>query len=72
VRQRPGTQIGMILSGAGQIGAEKYGALSTFSIQRDEAATLRTEAETVILLIDCPCCRKIGPPWPDFLKWRRP
>jgi hypothetical protein len=54
VRHRPGTQIGIILSGAGQISPEKYGALSTFSLQRDETANLRTDAETMILLIGLP------------------
>jgi len=54
VRPRPGKQIGMVLSGAGQIGSEKFGALSTFSLQRDEAAGLRAEAETIMLLIGLP------------------
>jgi hypothetical protein len=54
MRHRPGTQIGIILSGAGQISAEKYGALSTFSLQRDETANLRSEDETMMLLIGLP------------------
>jgi hypothetical protein len=54
VRHYPGTHVGMILSGAGQIGAERYGALSTFSLQRSEATDLRAEAETVVLLVGLP------------------
>jgi quercetin dioxygenase-like cupin family protein len=54
VRHRPATQIGIILSGAGQIGAENYGALTTFSLQHDDTAKLRTEAETSMLLIGLP------------------
>lgn len=53
-RQRPGTQIGMVLSGGGQIGAENYGALSTFALKAGEAAHLRAEAETMMLLIGLP------------------
>jgi hypothetical protein len=53
-RHRPGTQVGMVLSGGGQIGAENYGALSTFALQAGEAAHLRAEAETKMLLIGLP------------------
>ena len=54
VRHRPGTQVGMVLSGGGQIGAENYGALSTFALQAGEAAHLHAEAETMMLLIGLP------------------
>lgn len=54
IRQRAGTQVGMVLSGAGQIGGEKYDALSAFSLQRDEAAHVRAETQTVMLLIGLP------------------
>jgi len=54
VRLRPATQIGIILSGAGQISDRSYGALTTFSLQRDETATLHPEAETTMLLLGLP------------------
>jgi hypothetical protein len=52
--RRSGTQIGYLLSGAGQIGSEKYSDICAFSLDRDETATLRTETESVMLLIGLP------------------
>ena len=61
VRHRPAAQIGIVLSGAGQIGAAKYGELTAFSLQRDEPAKLRAEAETTMLLIGLPLLQEAWP-----------
>jgi hypothetical protein len=51
---RLGTQIGIFISGAGQIEGEKYCENSAFSLQRGEAAKLATDSESALLLIGLP------------------
>jgi len=51
---RPGTQVGLFISGAGQIEGEKYRENSAFSLQRGEAAKLQSGTESVLLLIGLP------------------
>lgn len=51
---RAGAQIGIFVSGEGQIERQTFRPNSAFSLQRGEAAKLRADSESVLLLIGLP------------------
>ena len=51
---RLSTQIGIFISGAGQIEGEKFRENSAFSLQQAEVAKLRTDSKSILLLVGLP------------------